>query len=432
MIRYVLIFLCLCLSIQAETTSFHLKNGLQVIVSQDTRSPIVVADIWYKVGSADERPTKSGIAHFLEHMMFQGTENTGPGKFRVELSRLGSHTNAETDYDTTHYTSIVPKENLDALLAIEADRMENLKIYPTIFDKEKNVVLQERLNRMEDNAAGMAFEQINKHFFNIHPYATPVIGWRHEIDALTENDLMYFYKTWYAPNNAILVLVGDISLQEARVLTEKHFGSIMPRKIPKRHRQQQPKARFGTQTLTFKHPQFGNDVEHIYRVDHLKLTFRNKLILKLVSQLMQDRLHEYLTNIQNATYSVTSSVNTNLKDPYSFTISASIKHTGSKDRVNNLIAGFIASLKQTGFEASDLKEQKKMVLNTYYTGMSSLENRSQFLGNQATLGVLTKTIVDLPKILESITLEEVNTMMRTLFQFNTAFIGEYLYGEHAL
>ncbi len=429
MIKYFLTALFSPFFLYAETSTFYLKNGMQVIISTDDRAPLVICDLWYKVGSADAPTTQSGVAHFLEHMMFQGTDSMPPGRFRLKLSHLGSFTNAETSYDTTHYFSIVPKENLGKLLALESDRMQNLKIDPFVFQKEKNVVLQERLSRMENNAHGMAFEAINQRFFSTHPYAAPVIGWRNEIEALTEENLYTFYKTWYAPNNSILVLVGDITLQEAKKLTQKHFGSIMPRKVPRRHRVTLPQNHFGMQTLTFKHPQFSNDVEHIYRVDHLILNTKNRIILRLIAGALQDKLHNYLSLTQNATYNVNAVFETGTKDPYRFSISASIKHTGSKDRVNSLITGFLASLKQSGFTQSELEIQKKSFLNTYYTRMSSLEKRGHFFGQNTANGVHFSTLIKFPSILEQITRTDINTILSLLFSQQNVFIVESLYGE---
>ena len=212
----------------AEVTSFTLENGLDVVVLEDRRAPVVVQMVWYRVGSADEPRGKSGIAHFLEHLMFKGTETVGPGEYSEIVAANGGTDNAFTSYDFTAYVQRVAADRLDLLMRMEADRMANLAIAPEFVGPEREVVLEERNQRTENDPGALFAEQRRAAQFLHHPYGVPIIGWRHEIESLTQEDAEAFYRAHYAPNNAILIVAGDVDPQEVRALAETHYGPIPP------------------------------------------------------------------------------------------------------------------------------------------------------------------------------------------------------------
>ena len=217
-----------------------LDNGLLIAVVEDHRAPVVTQMLYYKAGSADEQNGKTGVAHFLEHMMFQGTSTTPGAEFRSTISRFGGRENAFTSSDVTVYHQTVGKEALELVLRLEADRMHNLTITQKEFDSEKEVIKEERRNRYENEPAGQFGEQMQAAQFLNHPYGQPTIGWMHEIDATTRDEALAWYKKWYVPNNAILVIAGDTTLEEVVPLARKYYGAIPRGADPQRFRPKEP------------------------------------------------------------------------------------------------------------------------------------------------------------------------------------------------
>lgn len=210
----------------AEVTSFRLDNGMDVVVLEDHRAPLVVHMVWYRVGSADEPRGKTGIAHFLEHLMFKGTETLEPGEFSEIVAANGGTDNAFTSYDYTGYFQRVAADRLELMMQMEADRMANLRIAPEFVDSERQVVIEERNLRVENDPAALMTEHRRAAQYMNHPYGIPIIGWKHEVEGLTQADAEAFYRAHYAPNNAILVVAGDVEPEDVKALAETHYGPI--------------------------------------------------------------------------------------------------------------------------------------------------------------------------------------------------------------
>ena len=210
----------------AQITEYRLDNGMKVIVKEDHRAPVVVSQIWYKVGSSYEPDGVTGISHVLEHMMFKGTEKLGPGEFSRIISALGGNENAFTSRDYTAYFETLAVEHLERALELEADRMRNVRLDPAEFAKEIEVVKEERRLRTEDKPSGKVFEQFNAVAWRSSPYRNPVIGWMNDLEHMTVDDLADWYRRWYAPNNATLVVVGDVRPKAVREMAERHFGPL--------------------------------------------------------------------------------------------------------------------------------------------------------------------------------------------------------------
>jgi len=217
-----------------DPETFTLDNGLQVVVVPNHRVPVVSHMMWYKVGSADEPKGKAGIAHFLEHLMFKGTATRGPGEFSRIINRVGGSENAFTSYDYTAYYQNVAKEQLGRMMALEADRMANLKLAPADVESEREVILEERRSRTDNDPASQFGEQVTAATYLAYPYRLPVIGWENEMRGLSHDDAVDFYRTWYAPNNAVLVVAGDVTTEEVRRLAAETYGVIPSRPVPDR------------------------------------------------------------------------------------------------------------------------------------------------------------------------------------------------------
>lgn len=234
-----------CLSAMAlwaqDVTTFTLDNGLEAVVIEDHRAPVAVHMVWYRVGAADEAPGKSGIAHFLEHLMFKGTDTVASGEFSDIVKANGGSDNAFTSQDYTGYFQRIAADRVGLMMQMEADRMRNLNMTEQDVITERQVILEERSQRVDSDPAALFREQVQAAQFLNHPYGIPVIGWRHEMETLSHDDALEFYRRYYAPNNAILIVAGDVDPQEIRDLAEKTYGALAPTPhLPPRIRPQEP------------------------------------------------------------------------------------------------------------------------------------------------------------------------------------------------
>lgn len=238
----------------AEVTNFTLNNGMEVVVIEDHRAPAVTHMVWYRVGSADEPVGASGVAHYLEHLLFKATENMESGEFSATVAANGGSDNAFTSYDYTAYFQRVAADRLELMMQMEADRMNNLALTDADIVTERNVVLEERNQRTENNPNALAREQISAALYQNHRYGVPIIGWKHEIEELNKDDALAFYDLYYSPNNAILVVAGDADPEEVRRLAEKYYGVIPAEdQLPERIRPEEPPQR-AERRLTYVDP----------------------------------------------------------------------------------------------------------------------------------------------------------------------------------
>jgi len=240
-------------ALAAATAQRTLANGLKVIVKEDHRSPVVVSMVWYRAGSMDEVSGTTGVAHMLEHMMFKGTQKVTVGEFSRTIGRAGGRANAFTSRDYTVYHEQLHKSRLALALELEADRMVNLSLAGDEFSKELKVVMEERRSRTDDDPHSQLREQLMASIYLSHPYRSPVIGWMNDLQNMQLADARGWYEKWYAPNNATLVVAGDVDPEEVFQLAEKSFGAIPARTLPERKPQIEPRQ-FGIKRITVKAP----------------------------------------------------------------------------------------------------------------------------------------------------------------------------------
>ena len=224
-------------------TSFTLENGLRAVVIPDRRAPVVTHMVWYPVGSADEPQGKSGIAHYLEHLMFKGTDELPEGAFSEIIAENGGRQNAFTSYDYTGYFQKIAADRLDLVMRLEADRMRDLAFTEEAALTERDVIIEERNQRTENSPQALFSEQMDAALFQNHRYGVPIIGWRHEMDELTREDAFAFYERYYAPDNAFLVVAGDVDPAEVERLARIHYGPLEPSGRPPSARPQEPPQR---------------------------------------------------------------------------------------------------------------------------------------------------------------------------------------------
>jgi len=235
-----------------NAVQFQLKNGMQVVVIPDHRAPVVTHMVWYEVGAADETDGQSGIAHFLEHLMFKGTSKHPGSEFRDRIAAIGGDENAFTSADYTSYFQRVAKENLGEMMRFEADRMTNLVLTDDVVNTERDVVLNERRDRVERNPDAMLSEALLRTLYLNHPYGRPIIGWKHEIQALDRQTALDFYHRYYTPNNAILVVAGDVTPDQVRKLAEETYGRIPERPDAARAARPAEPPFIGARTVTVR------------------------------------------------------------------------------------------------------------------------------------------------------------------------------------
>lgn len=237
----------------AKVVEHQLENGMKVIVKQDRRAPIAVSQVWYKVGSSYEHGGITGVSHVLEHMMFKGTKQHPPGEFSRIIAANGGDENAFTGRDYTAYFQTMSSDRLEVSFKLEADRMRNLLLLPEEFKKEVEVVKEERRMRTEDKPQSLTYEQFLAGAYEASPYRIPVIGWMADLDALQVEDLQVWYRKWYAPNNATLVVVGDVEPDQVIQLAQRHFGPLKPEQVAQPKPRTEPGQR-GGKRFTVKTP----------------------------------------------------------------------------------------------------------------------------------------------------------------------------------
>jgi zinc protease len=260
-LRWAAVALALSLPAHAqEVSTFKLPNGLDIVVIEDHRAPVVVQMVWYRAGAADEPRGVSGVAHFLEHLMFKGTDKLASGEFSKTVEANGGSDNAFTSWDYTAYFQRVAADRLDLVMAMEADRMRNLILSEDDWKTEREVIIEERNQRTDSDPSAIFGEQRRAAQYLNHPYGIPVIGWRHEMEGLTRQDALDWYRRFYAPNNATLIVAGDVQPDAVRALAEKHYGPLEPSPgIVERKRVSEP-PHLAERRLSFSDPRVSQPV----------------------------------------------------------------------------------------------------------------------------------------------------------------------------
>src|ERR1700674_2449950 len=346
----------------APPATFTLGNGLQVVVIPDHRTPVVTQMTWYKVGSADETPGKSGLAHFLEHLMFKGTSKHPAGEFSQTVLRVGGNENAFTSTDYTGYYQRVPREQLPRMMEFEADRMSGLILKDENVLPERDVVLEEYNMRVANNPEARLTEQIMAALYLNHPYGRPVIGWRHEIEKLDREDALAFYRRFYAPNNATLVIAGDVDTGDVRPMVERTFGEIAPQPaIPAPRLRPQEPTPAAPRTVTLSDPRVEQtSVKRYYLVPSAATAAAGESpALDVLAQLMGGGSNSYLYRalVVDRPLAVNASAGyqgTSL-DPTQFMISVSPKPGVEFSQIEQVIDGVIADVAKNPVPPEDLE-----------------------------------------------------------------------------
>ncbi len=398
----------------APPATFTLGNGLQVVVIPDHRTPVVTQMIWYKVGSADETAGKSGLAHFLEHLMFKGTSKHPAGEFSQTVLRIGGNENAFTSTDYTGYFQRVPREQLAKMMEFEADRMTGLILKDENVLPERDVVLEEFNMRVANNPEARLTEQIMAALYLNHPYGRPVIGWHQEIEKLDREDALAFYKRFYAPNNATLVIAGDVDASDVRPMVERTFGEIAAQPaIPARRLRPQEPEPAAPRTVTLSDPRVEQpSVKRYYLVPSAVTAAAGESpALDVLAQLMGGGSNSYLYRalVVDKPLAITAGAGyqgTSL-DATQFSISVSPKPGVEFAQVEQAIDRVISDVGQNPVRTEDLERVKTQLIAEAIYAQDNQATLARWYGGGLTTGLSIDEIRSWPDRIRAVTAEQV-------------------------
>ncbi len=412
-------------------TTFTLDNGMQLVVVENHRAPIVTHMVWYKVGAADEPPGKSGIAHFLEHLMFKGTKTRAPGEFSDIIARNGGRENAFTAYDYTGYFQTVAADRLGLMMELEAGRMTGLVLTDDVFQPERQVVLEERSQRVESSPGGILGEQVRAATFQNHPYGLPVIGWEHEIRGLTLADVEDFYATWYAPNNAILVVAGDVDPAAVHALAERHYGPIPAAVLPQRRRPAEPPQRAARRVVLedarVQQPSWNRRyIAPSYSAGDTEYAYALQVLAEVFGGGSSGRLFRSLVVEQALAASAGAWYQADSLDLGTFGTFFSPRPGVEVDVIEAALAAEVEKLLADGVTADEVARAKQRLVDSAVFARDSLSTAARALGSALASGQTADDVEAWPDRIAEVTVEQVNEAARAVLRDVTSTTGVLL------
>lgn len=359
-----------------------LANGMKALLVENHKAPLVVFQVWYRVGSRNEQWGRTGLSHLLEHMMFKGTERIGPEEFSRVIQENGGTSNAFTTKDYTVYFETLSSDRIEVALALEADRMEHLVFNPKAFETERMVVMEERRLRTEDNPRSCLLEQVEATAFQTHPYHWPVIGWMEDIGGLSLDDVKAHYSDYYHPANAFLVAVGDFNTAELARRIESLFGSIRPRKVPLQERAREPEQQ-GERKVSLKREAELPFLVVGYRVPNLGSS-QDGYVLDVLASLLaggkSSRLYRSLVQERRLLLDVDVDYSLTSRDPGLFIVSADLLPDASVDEVQEMLDREIEVLKREPVDPEELQRAQRQLEASFVFGQDSFFFQGMLLG----------------------------------------------------
>jgi len=417
--------------------TFTLRNGLEVVVITDRRAPVVTHMVWYRVGAADEPRGRSGIAHFFEHLMFKGTREIPPGEFSRTIARNGGDDNAFTSWDYTAYHERIARDRLELVMRMEADRMRNLRFSDETFASERDVIVEERRQRIDNNPAAVLGERMRAMLWPHHPYGTPIIGWLHEIQALDREAALEFYRTWYAPNNAILVVAGDVNAEELRPLAERYYGRLRPtRDLPERRWVQDPPS-VGPMRITHRdekvrQPSFSRLYRALsYATDEGRQAHALDVAIEILGGSETSRLYRALVEDQRIAVAAGASANTSGLGGGSVSVWATPVEGVSLETVEAAADRVIADFLRDGPTDAELARAKSSLSAAAIYARDSQESLANIFGASLAQGESIEDVVTWGDDIAAVTRDEALAMARQTLNLNASVTGWLLPPEGA-
>lgn len=407
----------------AEIATKTLKNGMKVIVWPDHDIPNVALYNWFRVGSRNEYPGITGLSHFFEHMMFNGAKKYGAGEFDRVMEANGGSNNAYTSENVTVYQDWFPKSALELIFDLEADRMQNLAFDPKIIDSERGVVYSERRSAIDNDNSGLLNEQVQATAFVAHPYQFPVIGWPSDIESWKHEDLVRYFKTYYAPNNATLIVVGDVTPAEIFRLAEKYLEPIPAQPAPDPIRTKEPEQSGERRVVIEKEAQ----VPLIQMAYHSgaatdPMNPALDLLVAILSDGDSSRFHRRLVEQEQIALGVGAFRQTGF-DPFLTWISATLTSGADPARAEKIIDEELARVIKEGVTDAELRKAKNMFAADFWRGMRTISGKAQVLGSYEVFHGDYKKLFAQPEVYEKVTKDQVKAAAAAIFNRTNRTVG---------
>ncbi len=399
-----------------EVSSFTLDNGLEVVVIPDHRAPVVTHMLWYKVGSADEEPGKSGLAHYLEHLLFAKTRSYPEGEFSERVAAVGGRENAFTSYDYTAYYQQVTPDELGTMMRYEADRMRNLDLSEERFEAERAIIVEERGSQIDNSPDSLLSEEVNATLYQNHPYKRPVIGWMHEIRTHKREYAMAFYDRYYWPNNAILVVAGDVDAQEVRDLAIQTYGQV-PRgpETGPRLRPSEPEQDTD-RTVTLVDPRVSVPsvsqrwVAPSYRTAEAGEAEALDLLAEILGGGTRSRLYQSLVVDKGIASSTGAFYQGTYYDPAGIGVYGAPRGEATLEEVETAMRAEIARIKEEGVSEDELERAKNRFVRSMIFARDDQSSMARIYGAALATGSTVEDVQEWPERIRAVTVEDVKSV----------------------
>lgn len=410
-------------------TTFSLDNGMQVVVVEDHRAPVVQHMVWYRAGSGDEPKGSSGVAHFLEHLLFKATDTMESGQLSATVAANGGRDNAFTSYDYTAYFQRIAADRLGLMMQMEADRMENIRLTEDDIRTERDVILEERNQRVENNPRALFSEQMNAVQYHNHRYGVPIIGWKHEMETLDMQDALSFYDIYYSPNNAILVVSGDVTPEEVRALAEEHYGVIPANPdLPERLRTEEP-PQTAERRMTFRDARVAQSyVNRSYLAPERDAGAQERAAaLTILAEILGGGTTSFLTeelqfNTQIATYSGAFYRGVSLDDT-TFDVIVVPQPGVSLQEAEDAMDAALAKFFEVGIDEDQLSRIKLQLRASEIYARDDVDRIANRYGQALTSGLTVEDVQAWPDVLAAVTAEDIIEAARDVLNREASVTG---------
>ena len=414
--------------VHANPFEHKLPNGLSVIVKEDRRAPTAVHMVWYRAGSMDESNGTTGVAHVLEHMMFKGTPKVGAGEFNRLVAAAGGRDNAFTSRDYTAYFQQVPQEKLGEMMALEADRMRHLNLSASEFEQEIKVVMEERRLRTDDQPQSLLFEAMNAAAFQSHPYRRPIIGWMNDLENMTVQDARDWYARWYVPNNAYVIVVGDVDHKDVFRAAEKHYGTLKARPLPARKPQEEP-TQTGGRRVTVKAPAelpvliMGYRAPIIRDVEKDIDPYALEMLGAVLSGHGAARFSRHLVREQRLAVSAGAEYDSSARGPGMFYLVGTPSEGKSVAEMEAGLRAEIAKVQVEGVTAEELNRAKAQLVAGQVYKLDSMFAQAMEIGQLEAVGLPYRSSERIIEQLKAVTAEQVQSVAKRYFSDDSLTVG---------
>ncbi len=403
----------------AET--FTLKNGLRGVVVVNRRAPVALHMLWYKVGAMDEPAGKSGIAHFLEHLLFKGTKTLKSGEFSKIVAANGGQENAFTSWDYTGYYQFVAKDRLARMMKLEADRMANLVLSEDDVVQERRVILEERRSRIEGRPSSILWEQARRALYLNHGYGRPIIGWMHEMERLSRQDALDFYKRYYGPNNAVLVVAGDVDAAEVHRLAKKYYGPVPRVELPPRRKLAEPPQRAERRVIyrdrRVRRPSFSRMYYAPgYNSPGAQHAYALQVLARLLGSSSTSLLYQSLVVRQKLATTAGSGYSATRRGPSSFYLHALPKPGVSMDRLEKAVDAELAKILKNGVPEEEVEAAKQQLRDMAIFARDNARTGANAIASSLMIGRTVADVEEWPARIGAVTVDRVNAAARHVLQ----------------